>query len=167
MEEEVKIEPHPMNRQEALIARFQFLKSPHGDGLDMNEPEYNARVREFLSGLTVDAIKEIISDEVNTFLRNNQYVIPFLYARYEVKPDENVFNLLREMIDIYSEDTNINMVYFRKNFTDILLNDMPDIDMSLIEVGYRGSKLIAKIVLFTKIAIILGLAAAIYLIFLT
>jgi hypothetical protein len=120
---------HPMNEQEAMVARFQFLAIPHGDGLDMNEPSYNLRVKEYLESLTNFSISEIISQEGNDILKNNLYVIPFLYARYKAKPSSpEVYLSIEEMIKTNPNQDNEHIAYLSENFNEIIYGGKPDVD---------------------------------------
>jgi hypothetical protein len=120
---------HPMNSQEAMIARFQFLATPHGDGLDMNEPSYNQRVKEYLDSLTEDSMKEIISKQNNQILRDNTYVIPFLYARYKARPlTPDLYRIVEEMIASHPKQDNDHVAYLSKNFGKIIYKGKKDTD---------------------------------------
>jgi hypothetical protein len=121
---------HPMNSPDALIARFQFLRIPHGDGLDMNEPHYNKRINAHLSSYSLNHIKSIIDEPENIFLRDNLYVVPFLYARYEVIPSQDIIDYFKEILEAYKDSENVNFIYFIDNFEDIInqrISDTPDL----------------------------------------
>lgn len=117
---------HPMNYPGALVARFQFLRIPHGDGLDMNEPSYNERIYNHLSSYSVKNIEDIVALEENQTLRDNIFVIPFLYARYGVAPNEDVKEFLRSIMMNYSDEENKFIRYFIENFDEIIDQRIPD-----------------------------------------
>jgi hypothetical protein len=119
---------HPMNTEEALVARFQFLQVPHGDGLDMNEPSYVKRVQEYLNNLTENQITEVIRKTENTVLRRNLYVIPFIYARYKVIPDTKTLEYFKDIMEFYNENPDNKYIrYFYKNAYDILNQKKSDV----------------------------------------
>jgi hypothetical protein len=119
---------HPMNREEALVARFQFLQVPHGDGLDMNEPSYVERVQDYLKGLTENDITEIIKMNENSALRMNLYVIPFIYARYKIIPELKLLQYFKDIMYFYNDDPNNRYIrYFYNNIEDILNQRKSDV----------------------------------------
>jgi hypothetical protein len=110
-----------MNTEEGLTARFQFLQVPHGDGLDMNEPSYVARVQLYLAELTMDDILQIIFKEENKTLKENTYIIPFIYARYKIIPDPKLLRYFKDIMSFYNNNPeNIFISYFYENIEDIL-----------------------------------------------
>jgi len=117
---------HPMNDPNALIARFQFLKIPHGDGLDMNEPSYNKRIVLHISLYSLEYIKEIIEQQDNSYLKDNLYVIPFIYARYGVIPSEEIIEYFKEILSNYQNSQNEIFNYFIENFDSIIRQQLPD-----------------------------------------
>ena len=128
MEQDKKI--HPMNTPEAEAARFQFLLVPHGDGLDINSPAYNDRVREYLNSLTREDISTIVTRDENTILIENLYVIPFIYARYKATPStDDLFNVLKFIAHEYYEENsdNIYAEYFYRNFDNIMAQKVRDV----------------------------------------
>jgi len=118
---------HPMNTDEGLIARFQFLQVPHGDGLDMNEPSYVTRVKIYLGKLKIDDILDIINKEENKTLKENTYIIPFIYARYKVIPSSKILKYFKDIMSFYNDSENIFFRYFYENIDDILHQRKPDI----------------------------------------
>jgi hypothetical protein len=119
---------HPMNTKEALVARFQFLQVPHGDGLDMNEPSYVKRVQEYLSNLTEDQMTDIIKDAENSVLKQNLYVVPFIYARYKVIPNIKILEYFKDIMLFYNDDPNNRYIrYFYNNIEDILNQRKSDV----------------------------------------
>jgi hypothetical protein len=119
---------HPMNTEEALVARFQFLQVPHGDGLDMNEPSYVRRVQAYLKDLTEDSILEIIKKVENSTLKGNLYVIPFIYARYKVVPNLKLLEYFKDIMLFYNDNPNNKYIrYFYHNIEDILNQKKSDV----------------------------------------
>jgi hypothetical protein len=146
---------NPMNNQDALIARFQFLRTAHGDGLDMNEPSYIERVNAHLSNYNVDNIEDIINYKDNQYLRDNLFVIPFLFARYRVTPNEEVREYLRSVIQNYSESKNTYIIYFLKNFDNIIDQKMIDTPMPPNEEDDRNTGVILNLITASILSVLL------------
>jgi hypothetical protein len=128
------MQSHPMNYPEALVARFQFLRVPHGDGLDMNEPSYNERIFNHVSSYSLDHIKSITEMPENSILKENLFVIPFIYARYEVIPSNEIKEYFRDIINAYKDSNNIYFKHFVDNFDSIMNQELQD-SPGLIQVS--------------------------------
>lgn len=142
-----------MNYPEALVARFQFLRTPHGDGLDMNEPSYNERVHNHISSYSVKNIEDIASLPENEILRQNMFVVPFLYARYGVVPNDDVREYLRSIIESSDVTGNEFMTYFAENFDAIMDQRVADSPEIKYESNY-GQALLGMLVIGTIIGVI-------------
>jgi hypothetical protein len=138
---------HPMNHPDALIARFQFLRIPHGDGLDMNEPSYNQRIKNHISSYSLYNIINIVEDPENTFLRDNLFVIPFIYARYNVVPSsDDIIDYFRSILDKHKDSDNEMFQYFIENFDDVITQKIPDVPNNRISgITWFGAIVISLI----------------------
>lgn len=52
-------------------------------------------IKDWLQGLTGDAIEAILAREGNTSLRSNAFVIPFTYLKFQVVPPFSIVEKLR------------------------------------------------------------------------
>jgi hypothetical protein len=137
---------NPMNHPDALIARFQFLKIAHGDGLDINEPSYVERINAHLSSYRVEDINNLINHEDNSYLKRNQYVIPFLFARYKVVPRDEVLELLKTIVMVYSESRNIYFQHFVRNFDDILRQKISDVPLQAEDEDDKNTSIVLYVI---------------------
>jgi hypothetical protein len=156
--EELDDKINPMNHPDALVARFQFLRTAHGDGLDMNEPSYIERINAHLSSYSVENIKDIINYKDNQYLRDNLFVIPFLFARYRVIPNGEVKEYLRSVIQNYSESKNTYILYFLNNFENIINQKMLDTPEQPNEEDDRNTSIVLLMIMAAM------LSAALYII---
>jgi hypothetical protein len=158
MNDREKRDIHPMNSEEALAARFQFLIVPHGDGLDMNEDSYNEKVRQYLNNLTIEEIDGIIAIKENGILRDNLYVVPFIYARYNSIVSEEVFDKIYKMLESYPKKDNFHYLYLKDNLYRVMFEGMEDVDSA--GIAFRNFKrvwtgpIIFGIVLFSVFLIL-------------
>jgi hypothetical protein len=78
-------------------------------------------IKDWLQGLTGDAIEAILAREGNASLRSNAFVIPFTYLKFQVVPPFSIVEKLRAYLQKHAliPETNEVLKKTKENFTRI------------------------------------------------
>jgi hypothetical protein len=83
---------HPLESEEAMMLMHRFLAEVI---FDYRENE----IKDWLQGLALSAIEEIINKPGNEDLQKNTFVIPFAYLHYAVVPPVSIVNAMKGWLE--------------------------------------------------------------------
>lgn len=83
---------HPLESEEAMMLMHRFLADVI---FDYRENE----IKDWLQGLTLTAIEDIINQPGNEDLKKNTFVIPFAYLHYAVVPPSSIVNAMKGWLE--------------------------------------------------------------------
>jgi hypothetical protein len=79
---------HPFESEEAMMLMHRFLADVI---FDYRENE----IKDWLQGLTLQAIEDIIHKPGNEDLQKNTFIIPFTYLHYAIVPPASIINAMK------------------------------------------------------------------------
>jgi hypothetical protein len=82
---------HPLSLPETQALMHQFLS-------DVIDDFREHEIKEWLQGLTISHIEEILQRPGHETLRTNPFIIPFVYLHYAVVPNAQIVEMLKHWL---------------------------------------------------------------------
>jgi hypothetical protein len=126
----------PLDGTEPAIARIQFLSE--GDPRKFKNEE---EIVKFLSEINPSDIHKIVNKKQNEILKSNQFIIPYLFIEYDVKPNDKTLEVIK---NILRKNFNKHQMfkYFHSNVDKIFAGKLKAVPQSMID--YAQNRQIPK-----------------------